>query len=486
MISLFLKEQKRYSQEKLANLFKCDSEQIVRYIKKLKEYGVLKAVKATKEQRDLTDLAEQDVEIENTNAKQQDYYYVFSFVGVITVFGRVLKCYPKYISSKKNPTADLKVILKVLDKYNAKEQIIHMFNDSDRTKSFNLLAVMLYLLKDYYEYGSYTTTMDVTEINGTGEIQWDKTINDSFVYLQNNRPYYTELYTHKRLNNNLDYFKKLHEIILSKCSKELQAAGLTELFDLMEVNLSDEKLENFGEIPEILYNIQKEINVQFNTRKNLLLRTLYAYVAQSNHSLESDAFSTYGTNSFNLVWEKVCSETMDNQLRDRVRNLPISIPNVNQSLRLIDLIEKPKWWLSQNFTREESFVEAKETLIPDIVTITKDVNSYNFIILDAKYYNLVLTNDKVSGQPGIESITKQYLYQLAFKSTILSVKIDHVSNCFLLPTEGDVIIDKGYVSLNMLDKIGLKRIQVRQIPAKEIYLDYIYDKKFPVKKLELL
>lgn len=66
---------------------------------------------------------------------------------------------------------------KVLEKYNSKEQIVRMFNDSSESSSFNLLAVLLFILQDYFENGTYTNTEDIIECNGSGEILWDKTIN---------------------------------------------------------------------------------------------------------------------------------------------------------------------------------------------------------------------------------------------------------------------------------------------------------------------
>ena len=66
------------------------------------------------------------------------------------VAGRVLKCYPKYLLNEKKPTRELQQVIKVLEKYNSKEQIIRMFNDSNESRSFNLLAVILFLLQDYY------------------------------------------------------------------------------------------------------------------------------------------------------------------------------------------------------------------------------------------------------------------------------------------------------------------------------------------------
>ena len=252
MISKFLREQKRYTQKDLCGLFECREEKAISIIRKLKEFGILKAVKFSDTQKDMSDLIDEDIEVADVEVGENEFFYVFTFVGVITVAGRVLKCYPKYIFNQSEPKNELKQVLKVLEKYNSKEQIIRMFNDSSESHAFNLLAVLLFLLHDYYENGTYTNTEDIIESNGSGEILWDKTINDTFTLLSNNRPYYTDLQTKKRVNDDFDYFKRLHESILSIASNELKSADLLDLFEISELDLSDEVLDDFGDMDYIL------------------------------------------------------------------------------------------------------------------------------------------------------------------------------------------------------------------------------------------
>ena len=130
-----------------------------------------------------------------------------------------------------------------------------MYNDTSDSSAFNMLAVMLFLLQDYFEYGAYTNTQDIIESNGAGDILWDKTINETFTLLSNNRPYYPELLTMKRVNDDFDYFKRLHECILTKCSMELRDADLLDLFDIMGVDISDEQIEDFGDKEYILLSL---------------------------------------------------------------------------------------------------------------------------------------------------------------------------------------------------------------------------------------
>ena len=114
MISSFVREQKRYTQEELCSILHCSEEKIVPILRRLKEYGVLKAVKASSSQRDMSALVDEDIEVTDVEAGEDAYLYVFTFVGVITVAGRVLKCYPKYLLNSKNPREELRQVLKAV------------------------------------------------------------------------------------------------------------------------------------------------------------------------------------------------------------------------------------------------------------------------------------------------------------------------------------------------------------------------------------
>ena len=85
MISKFVREQKRYTQQDLCSILECTESEVVGYIRKLKEYGVLKAVKASDLQKDLSELQEEDIEIADVEVGENVYLYVFTFVGVIVL-----------------------------------------------------------------------------------------------------------------------------------------------------------------------------------------------------------------------------------------------------------------------------------------------------------------------------------------------------------------------------------------------------------------
>ena len=89
------------------------------------------------------------------------------------------------------------------------------------------------------------------------------------------------------------------------------------------------------------------------------------------------------------------------------------------------------------------------------------------------------------GQPGIESITKQYLYQLAYQKFIIDHGFKDVKNCFLMPTENSDIENHGEVEMEMLSNLGLQNIKVRFIPATIAYDHYLSGRKMDVNVLKL-
>ena len=320
IVSSYVREQKRYTKNELKNKFSFDEAGVEKFIKNLKAYGVLKSVKNSTAQLEMSDLLDEDIEITDETAESGDCLYVFTYVGVITSGSRVIKVYPKYLLSQKEPLTEMKQVVKVLERYsNSEEQIINIFNGDGDNRSFNILAVILFLLNDYYEYGVYTNSEDIIEINGEGEILWGKTIDESFAMIEDNRPYYMELYTGKTVEDDMDYFKRLHECVLTECSKQLHDAQLDELFGMDELVLSEETLLDFGDRDYILERLHKELNIQFNTRRQILLKTIYTYISQDRRMLEeNDGISMFGTTAYHAVWEKVCADVFDNKLNTRL------------------------------------------------------------------------------------------------------------------------------------------------------------------------
>lgn len=478
VVSKFVREQKRYTKDDLRRLFELNESGIEKFLKNLKAYGVLKCVENSSRQLEMSDLLDEDIEIADVTAGSADCLYVFTYVGIITLGNRIIKVYPKYLRTDiDDPLVEMRQIVKVLEKYShSQKQLLNVFNGDDENRSFNTLAIILYLLRDYYEYGIYSNTEDVIEINGEGHILWNKTIDDFFPIIEQNRPYYLELYTKKTVDDDEDYFKRLHETVLTDCSRMLHDSQLDTLFDMDEIVLTDKNIHEFGEKDYILDRIQKELNLQFTTRKQVLLKTLYAYISQDKKLLdEDDGISMYGTNAFHAVWETACAEVLDNKLKTPLNQLPLSELKGDYDPKdcLIDIIQKPLWTTSDG---EEK--EASDTLIPDLINIEWRDDEYYFLIFDAKYYDIQLENgEPLARNPGVGDVTKQYLYQLAYKDFVDTQQINHVKNFFIMPTEQNAPIDKGCVRMEMFKYLKLEDIRVYQLPAATVFEHYLSNRK---------
>ena len=78
MISKYVKEQKRYTQDELRKIFECTADETVQIIRKLKEYGIVKNVKKSDRQSMLSDLVEEDIRVTDIESGERELYYVFN------------------------------------------------------------------------------------------------------------------------------------------------------------------------------------------------------------------------------------------------------------------------------------------------------------------------------------------------------------------------------------------------------------------------
>lgn len=431
------------------------------YIKELKQYF----------KRELLDILTQkdlDKLLKNSIVKTDNYTYQFNYVGVIIIDDLVINCYPKYFPKHDNDS--FKQIIKVIKKYSLLHDDFTYQNDELEDISYNHLSMMIFFLEDYYEYGIYSNIQNILEINGNGEIDWNRTINYTDPIIKNNRPYYVELYTKRKIDDLYDYFRLLHEYIITKCSKKLEKLGLLDLFDLTPVEISDKNQDDFGELNFILEKLEKELHVEFNSHKQKLLKSMHTFLSEENSFTNDNYLTLYGTSTYHVIWEEMCRKVFNDKLKTTVEFK-------GGKSKLIDIIEKPVWYYMDKYPNI-----AEGTFIPDIVTFW-----YNqFVILDAKYYNLKFGENKLKGQPGLESITKQYLYELAYKEFIEEHEFSGVKNAFLLPKYTGEIENIGIAKLEILSNLGLEDIQVIMLPADKLNQYYLENKNMNISMLNLV
>ena len=153
MIPVQIKEEKYYSRFQLLNKFSCNHDKLDSILDKLTRNKII------------------NIKV-NENSEE---CIKFVFVGVLIIGNFVIYCHPKY--TKKCEFNDLKQIIKVIERFQNDDDIVYIQNDINNNESINMLPLMLFFIKDYYENGLYNNYQVIIEHNGDGEILWQKTID---------------------------------------------------------------------------------------------------------------------------------------------------------------------------------------------------------------------------------------------------------------------------------------------------------------------
>ena len=200
---------------------------------------------------------------------------------------------------------------------------------------------------------------------------------------------------------------------------------------------------------------------------------MHTFLAEENSFSNENYLTVYGTSTYHVIWEEVCSKVFRNKLFKPLKELNLSSTS---SKTIMDYIKKPKWILNSG-----KYHNAPKSFEPDIVSFEKDT----FYILDAKYYKLKFDENVLDGQPGLSDITKQYLYQLALEDFRCKHGFKHVKNALLFPKYESEIENKGYVKIGILHDLDLEDIQVVMLPAGQLNQMYLENKKINISALNL-
>lgn len=435
--------------------------------------------------------------------------FVVRYVGIVMVNKYVFKCYPKYIETKASLSHYddtridmlLQQIMLVLRVYNSRREKLYSATDEIAQEDFDFLSMAIFFLNDFLENGLYYNEKKSLEVNGVGEINWVNTINETDAIITQNGPVYTELITEFTEADDFDLFKRIHMFIISHCSKVLSDARLIEVLSLNGAFDFDVDKESIGDDDFILEKIEKEMTVQFITKKLELLTKMYTFFARNSSTEKENEVSLYGTSHFHTVWEEVCQEVFNNILFEELKHLPgqnkldyyklvqrrykeddsEKVKKLIKGLKhtsLIEFIEKPIW----NITTSGQPVLGKKTYIPDVLQIYDEKGVLHFNILDAKYRNFIINNSgSIKSAPGVEEITKQYMYQLVFSDLLASYDYEKdnikVINTFIFPGDRESVYIMGSAEIKALSRLGLENITAVRLPAAILYKLYIENRK---------
>ena len=485
--SLVLKERSKYTKDELREKFeKANSKPLsdndwTELLSFLIKASAIKEPSDKKKEITINEFDEDDEDRENADK------YSIEYVGLVVFKDWVIKFYPKYFkfdAKEKEPSNHydkFKQVLKVIKKYNKSNMDMSLYGNVNQSVEMKL-SIIVRLLDDYFENGCYENDRIITKINGSGEIDWNRTVNCTYPYILDGRPIYFDYYTRSREKDTDDFFNRLHKCIITECSLYLDEHDLSDLLDLSTIVLSEEERSNFGDDSFILERINSERSVQFNTKKLEMLDMIEAYINITN-DVSLDKMQLYGTYSFQTIWEDVCKKVFDDDLKKEIPKeqkdnyynwLTLKkYPNHYDNAKYYkDIVEKPKW-----IDINDKEYKPDSTLKLDCIKF--DLASSRMDIYDAKYYVPNTTDDKIKDSPRVSDVTKQYLYQLAYKRFADALGIKNISNSFLMPSDEDKSSNWGTVSMSMFefDEFGLQKINVVYLCAEKMYDSYLDDKK---------
>lgn len=403
----------------------------------------------------------------------------FSYVGIIIVESIPLFVLPKYMSDKDEEINKklFKNIITMLNNFSEKEKFDKNFIENasldEEDLKENLLSIITFILDDYYEYGLYKSEINSTELNGDGDINWENTINQIDAHVINNQWFYADLITNRSIIDTERYVTMLHAKVINEC---LDYLNNTELIDYLGYTTEsiDTTIDDLADIEKIENQIDKELLIQFNDRKRNVLYAIKLYL-QQKVGASDNGLLLFGTRNFKWVWEVICGQVFDNEF----------LRCGNKSKYEVYGIESPKWIIDNlndvSIENTNEIEMQKNRLTPDILKIYVGENEKYLLILDAKYYNVYLDKKQLKGNPGIDDITKQYLYHTALSKYIEQNKVTKVINAFLFPTEGETYI-QGKVSLDFMSKFSNIDINLIQVNVDNIIELYCNNKKYELNK----
>lgn len=421
-------------------------------------------------------------EDEQNDISSFDLRFKFDYVGLVISHNLLITSYPKYFLEGTPDEGQLRCIFRVLRRQSNQMQRMPSF-DLAGDSSDDQLSLTLKLLDLYGEYGEYTNYVGSYELNGPGTIDWSRTIALRQPILIDNEPIYVEYDTRKRLRDETDYITRLHRCMLTACSKDLRDWGVADLLSLDDIYLTDEEIGDFGGTEVVGKRLEQERSRQFVTWKLTVLDVLERLVLKRDSPTNEDELECLGTTSFYAIWEGACKVAYGDMLDKHIDELDIDLSckwYPCRSETLLSIIPHPKWTLSD---QDGSAIHETATLIPDVITLnSRHDDTKEFCIYDAKYYVPKIGDGSIEKQPGVESVTKQFLYQSAYKDFIKDHEtITSVKNIFLLPTTADEPHYLGHVSFPGVipeeESPLCNQIDVWQIPAEKVFDAYLENRQ---------
>lgn len=358
-------------------------------------------------------------------------YYVFNFVGILTVRGYLFYVFPKFVKADKQgkfitPSRRSRLfmaqVIAVCDTYKRRQGMGAENTNSLVEESDELIGdAELYraLIEDFLHEGAYRSRRTVWERNGNTAIDWDRTIDQSKPIMTHaGTPLYADYWNRAKRDDSEALIRRLQLAWISHAAETFNRLQLLE--DVLGYpstlrNISNESPENIGTPEAITAILKRSRSREFSTRNRNLIGLLLLLTDQEETGAlsTSHVISHLGTAPFENVWEDVCRTVFNND---------------QKMLDTLKRESRPAW----SGTDHRS-TRMTNMLIPDTICKVDDCDKW--VIIDAKYYETTPDGGKNTPTrgPGIQNILKEYFYQLLMDGTCAPEK--SAANVFMMPSQ---------------------------------------------------
>lgn len=368
----------------------------------------------------------------------------FIYVGIITFKDEVIIVLPKYFDERAISKINcIKKLIKVFKKI--PKAIIKSYNSelfiSNNKEDYSEISICDFIINDFISNGYYLKIDKMSKINSKSNLlDWKETINKIDPIFSNGSVIYDDCY-YIHFNRNLkDFVTRIHIAVIEY--------SIAKYGDLLQYNLQNigynnakKLIDRLGNYNIIIRELENELENVYADRDIKLIKSLLNFFKrfQSNFKIKLEL---YGTNNFKLIWEYICAYVFNNEYE-----------------LLYSKIDKLVW----RGINGKSVTNENNILKPDILRRYKN----QLLILDAKYYNISLTNTKVEGNPGTYDIVKQFAYQLAFEHK----GYRNIINFLLYPLEQNELIRIfGTVNLEFFQKNPIINVYISPDKIFDMYL----------------
>ena len=156
-------------------------------------------------------------------------------------------------------------------------------------------------------------------------------------------------------------------------------------------------------------------------------------------------------------------------------------------MTLKEIIDRPEV-VTEN--KKEYYRSDANLLKPDIVTLTRNEDTLRMDIYDAKYYLARVDEYGTTYDlPGIGDITKEFLYELAYKEFRDTHAIKMGKNAFVFPVESGerLLVSKGKIRMKLFQyyEPELQPVTLLFADANQVFECYVKGIRLPATNIYL-